>query len=373
MSRSSEVTEKVILDPASDLDDSVSPSNQDAQIRKLRNRIKTLETQIEMQRDVQEALKVFERRYESLTENIPDVVYSLDDMGIILTINRAVTAFGYKPEELIGESFIDLLHEDDRERVVNAYFELVAHQKDYTRSQQFRIITKAGEVRWFEANCSIRFTPEGQFILQEGVCRDITENMQHQNAMLKTQEDLEEQVKHRTAELTEANAILQKEIVERREMEAKLRVHEADLKLEKANLQETNTALKVLLKRRDVDKRSLQEQVVTNIKKLVLPYVKKMRLETSDERQKALFSIIESNLSDITCGFSRQLSLQFYNLTPSEVKVANFIRQGKKSREIAEVLGLSVRTIEAFRQSLRRKLLIQNKKINLRTFLMSLQ
>jgi len=172
--------------------------------------------------------------------------------------------------------------------------------------------------------------------------------------------------------LTEANDELQKEILDRRETERILRDREADLEMEKGNLQETNTALKVLLKRREVDKHEFEEQVMYNVKEFVLPYLDKLKNLELDERQEAYLSILESNLSDITSAFSRRLSLEYYDLTPSERKTANFIRQGKKTRDIAALLGLSRRTVEAYRLSIRKKLRLQNKKVNLRTFLSSL-
>jgi PAS domain S-box-containing protein len=343
------------------------------QLKKLYKHIERLESEKLNHTQVRQALHDLEHRYQSLVENIPDVVYSLDEQGTILTINKAVVAYGYTPAELIGQSLADIIYHKDRERVVNAYFEVVAQGKDYARTQKFRIATKAGEIRWFEANCAIRFDHRGQLVVQEGVCRDITENTHHEQTLIKAHEELEEKVRLRTSELLKANKELQKEIEERRAMEKMLLDRERDLQMEKANLQEANTALKVLLKRREADKRALEEQVLYNVKKLVLPYLNKVQKESPDERHKTYLSIAESNLGDVTCGFSRRLSLAFYGLTVSELRVADFIRQGKKNRDIADMLGLSVRTVEAFRQSIRNKLLLQNKKVNLRTFLMSVK
>ena len=170
-----------------------------------------------------------------------------------------------------------------------------------------------------------------------------------------------------------ANEELHKEIVERRETERALRDREAELQTEKANLEETNTALRVLLKRREMDKHEFENQVMHNVKELILPFMDRLKAVTTDERQQAYLSILESNLSDITTAFVRRVSIGFYNLTASELKVANFIRQGKSTREIASLLGLSMRTIDAYRLSIRKKLRIQNKPVNLRTFLMSIE
>lgn len=196
------------------------------------------------------------------------------------------------------------------------------------------------------------------------------------NAMLTSAPNLaeadQEQPDSHLLELMRTNEELQRKIDERFVIEKALRDREAELEMEKTNLQEANTALKVLLKRREADKRLVEEQVMYNVKKLVLPFLSKVQKEGLDERQKSYLEIVEANLRDITCGFSRRLSLAYYGLTTSELKVANFIRQGKKNREIADLLNLSVRTVEAYRQAIRNKLRLQNKKINLRTFLMSI-
>ncbi len=299
-------------------------------------------------------------------ENIPDVIYSLDDTGTLLTINRSVEAYGFTVDELIGQSFIQLIHPDDRHQVVSGYYEGVTSGKNHVRTQQFRLLTRTDAVRWIEANSIVRFTPEGDFIAQEGVCRDITH-------AIRTQEELEAQVRIRTAALVHTNEELQKEILDRCETEHQLREREADLQMEKDNLQETNMALMVLLKRRDSDKQAFEEQVMYNVKTLVLPYLDKLKATVTNEDQKAYLSILETHLSDVTAAFSRRLSIEFHSLTPSELKVANFIRLGKRSREIAALLGLSQRTIDAYRLSIRRKLRINNKKANLRTMLMSMQ
>lgn len=326
----------------------------------------------EISSSLQAALATAVQRYRLLADNVPDIVYSLDEYGVILAVNKAVNQYGYSARELIGENIADLIYIEDREHVVASYFEIVTRRESCSQSRQFRVVSKSGAIHWFEANCSIQFDPQGGFIFQEGVCRDITESIQSRLTLNKIRVELEELVKIRTAELIQANDELQKEILERRETERILREREADLELEKGNLQETNTALKVLLKRREEDKHEFEEQVMGNVKEFVLPYLDKLKPLTLDDRQRAYLSVLESNLNDITSAFSKRLSLDYFNLTPSERKVANFIRQGKKTLEIAALLGLSRRTVETYRLGIRNKLRLRNKKVNLRTFLMSL-
>lgn len=312
-----------------------------------------------------------ERQNQIMVEHIPDLVFGLDEQGKIITINQAVNAYGFSSSELIGCSLMDVIYSKDRDRVRRDFDLILAQGKNLIQIQQFRICTKSGAISWVEVNSAFQFACTGRFIRQVGVCRDITERIVAQQALLKTQDELEELVHKRTEELILTNKDLQREIEERMQTEGALREREKELETEKANLEEANTALKVLLKRREEDKRQIEEKVIYNVKKMLLPYVEKLKQKPSRERRMAFLSIIETNLNDITHDFSRRLSIEFYGLTRSELKVANFIRQGKKNREIAHLLGISIRTVETYRLAVRHKLRIQNKKVNLRTFLMS--
>jgi PAS domain S-box-containing protein len=333
--------------------------------------------QLEKEKDAYQNLKAELRelgsKYQSLVENIPDLIYSVDKKGILRTINKSVLDYGYAQDELIGRKFIDFVHPDDRNEVMVFYLDVLSERKSYSRTRPFRVVSKNGDIRWLEANFFIRFNRQGQFVRQEGVCRDITETVRSQHSLLQAQEVLEEQVRNRTHELLQANLDLQKEIEERRATEKALLERETELETEKTNLQEANTALRVLLKRREMDKKDLEEQILYNLKKLVTPYLNKLQKKLTDDDTRAYLSIIESNLDDITSGFSRRLSLEFCGLSPSELKMAVLIRKGKKSREIAKWLNISTRTVESYRHSIRRKLCIDNRRMNLRTFLMSIE
>ena len=85
-----------------------------------------------------------------------------------------------------------------------------------------------------------------------------------------------------------------------------------------------------------------------------------------------MFEILESNLKDIISPFSRRMTSTFLRLTPKELQIANMIKQGKTSKEIADLMGISSRTIETHRKNLRDKIGIGNKKVNLRTHLLSI-
>ena len=139
------------------------------------------------------------------------------------------------------------------------------------------------------------------------------------------------------------------------------------------NLAEMNTALKVLLKKRDEDRKALEDKVLYNIKSLIRPYLKKMKRSGLDAKQSAYLEILESNLNEIVSPLSRKLSYEYLGFTPTEIKVATMVKQGKKAREIARLLGISTRTVEGYRYAIRDRLGIKGKKMNLRTYLLSIQ
>jgi DNA-binding NarL/FixJ family response regulator len=127
------------------------------------------------------------------------------------------------------------------------------------------------------------------------------------------------------------------------------------------------------LKRLDEDKKAIEEKVLFNVRQLVEPVLEKLQNGRLTERQKNLLDTLVSNLKEVISPFARRLSNSFMKLTPTEIQVANFIRQGKTTKEIAAMLNLSAKTIEFHRDNIRTKMGIKNKKINLRTQLLSLQ
>jgi PAS domain S-box-containing protein len=163
------------------------------------------------------------------------------------------------------------------------------------------------------------------------------------------------------------------DITERKRAVQALKEREAELEIKTNSLEEMNTALRVLLKRRDEDKTELEEKVLVNVRELVLPFLKKVKNGRLDPEQMAYIRVLESNLNDIVSPFLHTLSSKYSNLTPTEIRVAHLIKDGKTTKEVANLMNLSIRTIDFHRENIRKKLGIKNRKTNLRTHLLSIQ
>lgn len=161
------------------------------------------------------------------------------------------------------------------------------------------------------------------------------------------------------------------DISDRKRVLEALRRREDDLAEESHRLQEMNTALKVLLQQREEDRQEMEQRVIINVRKRILPYMEKLSHTFTRSIQEEYADIITTNLNDIVSPFMRTLTSAFLDLTPREIEVANLIREGKTTKDIAGLMNLSVRSVECYRDGIRKKLGLTNKKINLRTHMMS--
>lgn len=151
-----------------------------------------------------------------------------------------------------------------------------------------------------------------------------------------------------------------------------LKQRESELRKKALDLQELNTALKVVLKRVEMDKIEIQENVTANMNETIKPYLKKLEEICSTDKQRTYLDLINSEINNITSSLSIKLSSKYLKLTTSELNIANLVKHGKRTKEIAELLNISCQTIDSHRNNIRKKLGIRNKKVDLRTHLLSM-
>lgn len=277
--------------------------------------------------------------YRILVETMGDGLSTIDENGIATYVNgRLCDMWGYSREEILGRPVSDFLDPANRQilqeqltkrrRGEYAPYELV-----WTRKDGGKIHTNMAPTPFFDNDGNFR----GSF----AIITDISKRKQQQDALRKAHAALEQRVQERTQEL----------------------------EVKTNHLEEMNTALRVLLRKRDEDKIDIEERMLSNIKTLIFPYLEKLKECSLAEKPKTYIEIIESTLLDIISPFAQNMSQQNLNLTPAQIQICQLIYQGKTTKEIAKLLGLSSQTISSHRKNIRRKIGITHKKVNLRTHL----
>lgn len=169
------------------------------------------------------------------------------------------------------------------------------------------------------------------------------------------------------------NAIVERlgRTTERKQAETALAESEQKLKKQNILLQEKNIALREVMNQLITEKKNLEDRVITNVDLLLLPLLKKMRNKGS-QLDKEYVNVLEDNLTTLTSSFGTELSKKMPKLTPRENEICNLIKSGLSSKEIAGLLHISYRSVETYRNYIRKKLGITNRKVNLTTYLASL-
>ena len=135
-------------------------------------------------------------------------------------------------------------------------------------------------------------------------------------------------------------------------------------------ISELEAAVNILLEKYQDQKKDFEEKIMANTMEMILPYLEKLNHTGLNAEQKFLVDILESNIKEVVSPFSQKLSSRYIGLTPSEIMVANMVKLGHTTKEIADRMNLSYKTIQSYRENIRRKFKIKNKKINLRSFLL---
>lgn len=319
----------------------------------------------------EEVLRSSEERYRRLLESSPDpiVVYSIQ--GEAMYVNPAFEqTFGLKREELLGKQ-IDFVPPESWPETREAIENMLRGEK--IQLFETKRTTRDGRKLDVQLSSTLYYTAEGRPAGNIVTLRDISALKRAERELRDYHDRLEELVAGRTAELARANRKLAQEVEERKRAEAKLRRRERELKGQSLHLEEVNTALKVLLKQREDDRKEIGEVVLSNVRELIGPYLERLKKSRLTALQKAMVDILESNLDNITSPFMRRLSAQHFNLTPTELRVANLVKEGRTNKEIADLLYLSKNTILFHRHNIRSKLGLRRSKKNLRAFLQAIE
>lgn len=156
-----------------------------------------------------------------------------------------------------------------------------------------------------------------------------------------------------------AHFLLGTDITGQKAMQEELGRSERALRRQATILDERNTALRVLLEQREQDSRELEERIVNNVEQLLEPTMERLSRALHHRPERLELDAMRVNLREIVGPFGQRLRHPQDGaepLTRREREVANLVRLGKTSAEIAEALHVSRSAVAFHRARIRRKL-----------------
>lgn len=282
--------------------------------------------------EVAKALRESEEKYKELAELLPQTVFELDKNGAVTFANaKGFLSTGYTKADIAqGLHASELFIPEDRERAMQNLGKAISGEK--SDGNEYTLLRKDGST-YSAVIYSSPIVRNNKRIGLRGIVVDISK---------------------------------------RKEAERALQRREEELKIRNRELEELNTALEVLLRKREEDKKELEEKVLANMKNLVVPHIEKLRESPLSAQQMHYLETLEASLNEIISPFAHSLTTKYLNLSFVETQVAAYVKAGKRTKEIAELMNLSTKTIDTHRKNIRKKLGIKNGKNNLRAFLLSI-
>ena len=304
-------------------------------------------TDVTRQISAEHSLKQSERRLKDIIGFLPDAIFAVDSKGSIITWNREI-------EEMTGMPAANMIGKGNYEYALPFYNErrpmlidLITRSSAYDKYRKsYSPLSRKGEIFFTKKECVVN-NAHHTLWCRASIIHD------HRDRVVGAIEVL-------------------RDISELERKERELQKSKKDLHVKTQYLKDANAALRTMVRTREEDRRELEMSILDNFTKEIIPYIEELKLVSMDEKQNECLFFLENKLRNITSPFLRHMTLGNYNLTPREMHVANFIRDGKSSKEIAEILKVSTGTINFHRNNIRNKLGLKNNKVGLGASLLSI-
>ncbi len=276
----------------------------------------------------EQGLREAEQRYRSLIEFLPEAVVVSDGKTILFANPGAARLFGVsRPEQLVGQPLLALYHPDEQQAIRGRLDgalrtgQAVAPEHRHTMGLDAEIL-----------DVEMAITP----IVFDGKA-----------AVLCVNRDISAQIKSQVS----------------------LQQKDREISLQLQKIEQLNMALTTLLEHREQEAKRQLESVRATIEKLVVPYVENLRTTRLNDDQQILVEVLSANIGNIASQFARQLESWKTKLTPTEIQVADLLRLGKRTKEIASLLKVSPSAVAFHRNNIRAKLGLTGKAMNLVSYM----
>ncbi len=279
-----------------------------------------------------ELLAMDEEFLRDFFENSPVGFHVFGPDRIIQAMNKAeLDMLGYAREEVVGrKKWSDMIIASQRKQFERHWRDV--SQKGRVADLRYTLIAKNGTLVEVVLNASARFDQVGKLLNTRGTVLDI-------------------------GYLNRSYEVLQNST--------------AALKEQKLTLEQHNQALNALLANIEIEKQNLRNNIQSNLEKLILPVLKRLRRKGSELDARYL-DLLENNFLTLTSSFGGKVVSPQWGLTSREIEICDMIKNGLSTKAIADLLSVSTRTVEHHRDHIRKKLGLDKKGINLVGYLKTL-
>ncbi|MDD4869319.1 MAG: PAS domain S-box protein [Kiritimatiellae bacterium] len=276
------------------------------------------------------ALVESEEMFRNLADQSPNMIFINQDRRIVYVNHLCETMMGYSRKEYYSPdfNFMCLIAPEFHLIIEKAW---IKHMKgEEAPSYEYEIVTKKGErIPAFIATKLIKYRGKPAIL---GIVTDISELKKVENNLNRNSVVLREQ---------------------------------------KKALQQKNTALKEILAQIEIEKIQIKKQVSINAEKLLLPTLRNLRTRSNSVDRKYI-DLLETNIKQLVSKFGIELTNKSTSLSPKETEVCNMIKNGLSSKEIADMLHISLRTVDTHRNRIRKKFHLTTRNVNLSSHLQNL-
>jgi DNA-binding CsgD family transcriptional regulator len=283
--------------------------------------------------------EIWATSFGKLLQALPVPAMLLDDSFNVVVVNQACGKINSQYESILSTRFSQLFSSPSGARKMQAIVEeAFSTRKPKVVGASLRI-GKTGDIWCRMTFRSLRILQE-RFLL--ALIEDLSAEKQqlalikkHQEELQNVHQQMEELVEERTAQLSQANDNLRREIAER---------------------QKAEKALKVIVSTIEDQLKELKEGIIFRLRLSLQPLIDQLKAETVSESGGRLLQALDYHIMNALASLGGRPMRELALLTPREVQTCNLIASGLTSKQIAEAMGVTVDAVNSRRLHIRKKL-----------------